>query len=398
MPLDHPKLLAEAILQQNPVGFVLVNKVGQVIFVNEAASRLAWNDPQHTIIDAQSAPEVWGNAEDFDGRAIPVQEWPISLALRGIKTVGKELRLRHADGSHLDLSINASPLITEGVIIGAIASFIDITERRLAEQKVTAINKRLEEVATERARSIHLMHLIGVSANNVTDIREMFQIVLTEVCTHLRWPVGYAYIVEPPDHLFGISAWYSSDGQRYEALQGVTAKIHLRAHESIIGRVLKSRAAVFIPDLDKEEHFLRKNEAREAGLKSSVAIPIIVQKQPVAVLEFFQSEPIEFQDSVLQVMDVITSHLGQVIEQKRAERKLQALFDSAPDAQIVTDTLGHIVMANKQTGKLFGYAEDSLLGQPIELLVPADVRCKHIQHRAKYVATPHAVPWELEWS
>ena len=394
MPLDHPSLLADAILQQSPVAFVLVNKVGQVIFVNEAASRLAWKSPEHTTIDVQSAPEVWGNAEDFEGRAIPVEEWPITLALRGIKTEGKELKLLRPDGTYFDLSISASPLISEGVIIGAIASFIDITERRLAEQKLTAINTRLEEVATERARGISLMHLIGIgaSAKNITDMREMFQIVLTEICSHLHWPVGCAYVVEPPGRLFGISAWYSSDGGRYEDLRRTTAKIDFTANESVIGRVLENRTAFFIPDLDKEEHFLRKNEAREAGLKSSLAIPVIVQGQPFAILEFFQSEPIEFEHSVLQVMDLIASHLGQVIEQKRAERKLQALFDSAPDAQIVTDMLGHIVMANKQTENLFGYTEDSLLGQSIELLVPPDVRARHIQNRTKYVQAPHTRP------
>src|SRR5215813_11672064 len=392
MPLDHPSLLAEAILQQSPVGFVLVNKVGQVIFVNEAASRLAWKSPEHTTIDVQSAFEVWGNAKDFEGRAIPVEEWPITLALRGIKTAGKELKLLRPDGTYFDLCISASPLISEGVIIGAIASFIDITERRLAEQKLTMINTRLEEVATERARGISLMHLIGTSAKNITDMREMLQIVLTEICSHLHWPVGCAYVVEPPGRLFGISAWYSSDGGRYEDLRRTTAKIDFTANESVIGWVQKNRTAVFIPDLDKEEPFLRKNQAREAGLKSFLAIPVVVQGQPFAILEFFQSEPIEFEDSVLQVMDVIASHLGQVIEQKRAERKLQALFDSAPDAQIVTDMLGHIVMANKQTEKLFGYTEDSLLGQSIELLVPPDVRARHIQHRTKYVAVPHPRP------
>jgi hypothetical protein len=72
-----------------------------------------------------------------------------------------------------DISISAAPLrIEDGSIIGAIASFWSITERRLAEQKLTAINARLAELASERARGIHLMHLIGLSANSVTSIKE----------------------------------------------------------------------------------------------------------------------------------------------------------------------------------------------------------------------------------
>src|SRR5437773_8002160 len=181
MPLEHPKVLADAILRQNSIAFVLVNQNGQVIFVNEGASQLAWKSPEHTTVDAQSAPQVWGNAYDFEGRAIPVEEWPITLALRGLTTVGKDLRMIHPDGRHYDISISAAPLVTEDRIIGAIASFVDITKHRTAEQTLTAINARLEEVAVERARGIHLMHLIGRSVGNAASIREMFEFALTEI-------------------------------------------------------------------------------------------------------------------------------------------------------------------------------------------------------------------------
>jgi len=389
MPLEHPKVLADAILQQNSIAFVLVNKNGQVIFVNKAASQLAWKAPEHTTIDAQSAPQVWGNAFDFEGRAIPVEEWPIALALRGIRTVGKDVRIIHPDGSRYDISISAAPLRIEDSIIGAIASFVDITQHTLAEHKLTAINRRLEELATERGRGIRLMHLIGLSISNVTSIPEMFQIALTEICRHLARPVGYAYIVEANGRPRGISAYYSSDPERYEALRRATASIDFSVEESVIGQVLKNGTPVFMSDLNSEEHFLRKDAARQAGLKSCLAIPVMVQKQPAAILEFFG---VQAQESVLEVMDMIAAHLGQVIEQKRAEKKLQALFDSAPDAQVVTDMLGKIVMANRQTAKLFGYSEEELLGQAVEILVPPDLRTQHVQHRARYVGAPHARP------
>jgi protein-histidine pros-kinase len=391
MPLDHPKLLAETVLQQSPAAFLVVNRSGHVIFVNEAALELAWKNPDHTVIDAQSAPEIWGNAQDFEGRVIPVEEWPIALALRGKRTAGKELRMIRPDGSHYDVSVSAAPLRTEDGVIGAIASFVDITKRRLAEQNLTAVNAALEELARERARGIHLMHLIGLSGN-ITDIREMFQIPLAEICSHMRWPVGFAYVVEAPDRLHSISAWYSSDNGRYESLRLATASIDFSLKESVIGQVLKNGTTVFIPDLDNEQYFLRKDAVREAGLKSCLAIPVMVQKQPVAILEFFRVEPIQPQDCVLEVMDVIAAHLGQVIEQKRAEKRFQALFDSAPDAQVVTDMLGKIVMTNRQTAKLFGYAQDLLVGQPVEILVPPDLRAEHTEHRTRYVATPHVRP------
>ena len=50
------------------------------------------------------------------------------------------------------------------------------------------------------------------------------------------------------------------------------------------------------------------------------------------------------------------------------------LLEAAPDPIIVIDEAGVICLVNEQTTKLFGYARDVLLGQPIELLMPARFR------------------------
>jgi len=90
MPLEHPKILAETFLEQNPIACVVVNKAGEFIFANEAALKLIWNAPCGAIIDRQTSSQVWGSAQDFEGHSIPFEKLPISLALRGIKTVGKD--------------------------------------------------------------------------------------------------------------------------------------------------------------------------------------------------------------------------------------------------------------------------------------------------------------------
>jgi protein-histidine pros-kinase len=219
----------------------------------------------------------------------------------------------------------------------------------------------------------------------------MFEIALTEICRQLGWPVGCAYVVGTPGRLHGIAS-YSSDDARFEPFWRATAAIDFSEDTGFLGPVLKKGTTTFLPDVRDEDGFLRKNAAAQAGLKSWLAIPVIVQNQPAAIIEFFYVERIEARDSVLEIMDVIAAYLSHVIERKRAEKKLQALFDSAPDAQIVTDTLGMIVMANRQTERLFAYSQETLLGQPVEVLIPTELRAGHIQHRAQYAAAPHARP------
>jgi signal transduction histidine kinase len=57
-------------------------------------------------------------------------------------------------------------------------------------------------------------------------------------------------------------------------------------------------------------------------------------------------------------------------ESKKAEEKFRALMESAPDAMVIVDKDGRIVLVNAQTESLFGYARDAVLGEPLKVLVP----------------------------
>ncbi|MCC6534711.1 MAG: PAS domain S-box protein [Burkholderiales bacterium] len=68
------------------------------------------------------------------------------------------------------------------------------------------------------------------------------------------------------------------------------------------------------------------------------------------------------------------------------------LLETAPDAIIVIDSDGRIVLANAQTDRMFGYARGDLIGQPVELLVPERLRAGHRTHRQGYAHAPSARP------
>ena len=57
---------------------------------------------------------------------------------------------------------------------------------------------------------------------------------------------------------------------------------------------------------------------------------------------------------------------------------LEALFESVPEAVVISDENGHIVRVNVQVEKLFGYSRDELHGQPIEILLPEQFRHMHL--------------------
>ena len=75
-------------------------------------------------------------------------------------------------------------------------------------------------------------------------------------------------------------------------------------------------------------------------------------------------------------------------ERRKAEQKFKGLLEAAPDAIVIVNQVGDIVLVNSQTEKLFGYLRAELLGQKIELLLPPRFHAKHLSHRDRLFAAP----------
>ncbi|WP_447979008.1 PAS domain S-box protein [Candidatus Nitrospira bockiana] len=77
---------------------------------------------------------------------------------------------------------------------------------------------------------------------------------------------------------------------------------------------------------------------------------------------------------------------------KQSEEQFRALLESAPDAMVIVDHEGRIVLVNSRTETLFGYPREELLGQPVEMLIPGRFHQQHRSHRTGYLADPAVRP------
>jgi PAS domain S-box-containing protein len=104
--------------------------------------------------------------------------------------------------------------------------------------------------------------------------------------------------------------------------------------------------------------------------------------------------PVEISLSPVKTPDgeVVISAIRDVSTRKAEEDKFRALLESAPDAMVIVDSRGKIVLVNSRTEELFGYRRHELLGYSVEVLLPERFHGRHVGHRSEYVRDPRQRP------
>ncbi len=73
---------------------------------------------------------------------------------------------------------------------------------------------------------------------------------------------------------------------------------------------------------------------------------------------------------------------------RQVESRYRGLLESMPDAIVMANSTGRIVLVNSQAERLFGFEPRELLGKPVEVLLPERFRGGHVSHRAQYFVQP----------
>jgi len=189
------------------------------------------------------------------------------------------------------------------------------------------------------------------------------------------------------------------------------ASIIQSSHDAVIGKTLDRKITSWNPGAERLYGY---TAADVTGRDVEMLIPEADREREAQVVaavargervEQYQTRRVRKDGTTVEVsltMSPIIDRTGAIIgvatvardvtERQRADTRFRGLMEAAPDAMVCVNAEGRIELVNAQTERLFGYDRDELVGQPVEILVPDQVRDLHPSHRAGYAADPRPRP------
>ncbi|HEY2538545.1 MAG TPA: PAS domain S-box protein [Stellaceae bacterium] len=290
-----------------------------------------------------------------------------------------ENRKLRKDGSVLWVRENAKAIRRSGTDAVVLIACEEVSERRRGEQRMAtqyAVTRVLAEADSLAAASPQLLRAIG---------------------ENFEWEWGALWSFDRQSEREAIPLrcdclWHGPDIKTTE-FDAISQKGSLRAWEGRLGEVWRNASPSWIVDATTEPGFLRAPAASRDGLRGGVIFPILLDAEPLGVIEFFSRAARERDAEHLVTLAAIGSQIGQFIQRRRAEAALRAseerwrkLFETSSAGMGLFRLDGLCTAANPTLQRMLGLREDEIVGHNVLELNHPDERSATAEALARYRA------------
>jgi len=135
----------------------------------------------------------------------------------------------------------------------------------------------------------------------------------------------------------------------------------LQISEGLAGKVWSERAQLLWNDIDNHDDFIRRDAAKQIGLKSVLGIPLISNDEVVGVLKIGTKQDASHLKKYTEIFKNFEGFIGSEMNRKKLEKDLSHLFNTIPDILCLANFKGRFLKINKAGCELLGYSEEEIL-------------------------------------
>ena len=254
-----------------------------------------------------------------------------------------------------------------------------LDRQRRARVAADAISEQATGVLYDRQQHLRLLQAVAVAANESSSLDDALQATVDQFCAHLGWPIGHAYLAIGATPLLTLSdIWFIGDLSRFESFVRAVETTLVAPSSGVSGLALSQRGPVTANELEGVLPLPLAAAARDSGLKSALAFPIIASDGAVAaVLEFFATEELAADEALRDVIKRVSDLLGQAHVRTRAHATLtnsqeqyRLLFEGNPHPMWIHDAATmEIIAVNGAAARQYGYTTDEMLALSVNDLI-----------------------------
>jgi PAS domain S-box-containing protein len=218
-------------------------------------------------------------------------------------------------------------------------------------------SREAEEERRHRAETYREAQLAvaGVLASSPS-IADALPRVIEALAENLDWDLCAHWAAGQGSVSVTCKSFWTRESVDAEEYKRVASEITLNAGEGLPGRVLESKSPVMIEDVGEGPASVRTELAAQAGLRGSMAMPLLLEGHVAGVLEFFSRHARPVDEELIQTLSVISSQIGQFIDRREAEaqsEKIKDEFFSLVSHELrtpLTSVIGYTDMLAKKEG------------------------------------------------
>jgi len=324
------------------VMFIASKELQELFYVSPAFETI-WGQPRPKLIEHLS---VWTNALHPDDRDQTIRE-QLRIA-QALPARGElEYRIVRPDGSVRWLLSRIFPMVDEhGAVVRAVGITSDVTERKLAENRVVHLNR------------VYAM-LSGINSLivRVTSLDELLREACRLALDAGHFGIAWCVLFDPPTGAIRSSAWAGE-------LRELESHFHMTSQRDalpadLMGPAVASRRPVICNDLSVQS--TADDTCRmllEHGYQSAVALPLVIAEQCVGSLLLVTSEQDYFDEEEMRLLTELSGDISFAVDHiEKADRlNYLAYYDALTglaNRSLFLERVGQHVAAEQRGGSRF---------------------------------------------